>query len=516
MPDLNVTVFHLSREIAQLIADHGGRAYFVGGFVRDQLRAKVSRTAHPLETPNLLEEIVDLDVEVHNLLPDTLLAILSRFGTVDKIGKSFGIYTLHGYPIDFALPRKESCVGRGHRDFEVQIDPYLGLAKAAERRDFTANACLQDILTGEIVDPYGGFSDITDAQLRHVSDLHFAEDALRVLRAAQFASRFSWCVHPDTVKLCQKVDLNHLSKERIAGELNKALLKSDRPSIFFSTLREMGQLKPWFSEVADLIGVKQSAEHHAEGDVWTHTMFVLDQAAKLRHQAENPLVFMLAALLHDFGKFTKTTIKEGKIRSLGHEEDSVVLGERFLHRIYGTQARHKLILNHVANHMRPNTLARDRSSLLATNRLFDQSLSPHDLLLLAKADDCGRIKASALLEDILPWQIRDSEETFDRNFYYKEAYLQKCAEDEAFLQERKTAYENLMKLPEVQGRDLMALGIRPSPLWKKILHFSHDLHLRGFAKAEVLLKTLDYAKQESLISLDSWQTARDFLRKGGN
>ena len=134
-----------ARDIAVAVAALGGRAYYVGGYVRDRLRG---------------QENADLDVEVHGITPAQLERILDCHGTRITIGESFGIYALKGYPLDIAMPRQEHAAGRGHRDFTVAVDPFIGTEKAAARRDFTVNAMMQDVLTGEIVDHYGGQDDL--------------------------------------------------------------------------------------------------------------------------------------------------------------------------------------------------------------------------------------------------------------------------------------------------------------------------------------------------------------------
>ena len=297
-----------AEKIAQLAAKAGGRAYFVGGFVRDRLMGK---------------DHGDIDIEVHGLQPDVLRDLLSRIGTVLQYGSSFGVFGLSGCEIDIAMPRKEKATGHGHRDFDVSVDPFIGTKEAARRRDFTINAMMQDVLTGEVVDHFGGQADLAAGIIRHVDDASFAEDPLRVLRCAQFAARFQvkdgengvhcFSVAPETLDLCSRMDLSALSRERVEGELKKALLNSDAPSVFFEVLRSMDQLGFWFPELKDLIGLPQDPVYHPEGDVWTHTMQVTDRAAAYRSEVSEPYRFMLLALLHDLGKIVSTEEKNGRI-----------------------------------------------------------------------------------------------------------------------------------------------------------------------------------------------------------
>ena len=211
-----------ARRIADLAVQRGGRAYFVGGCVRDKYMNKESK---------------DVDIEVHGLEPQTLWELLQQVGEPAVFGESFGVYSLRHLNLDIAMPRREHAVGRGHRDFAVSVDPHIGPKEASHRRDFTVNAMMEDVLTGELIDPWNGLADLKAGILRHVDDNSFPEDPLRVLRAAQFAARFEFEVAPETVELCRGIDLSALSMERVEGELKKALLQSRKPSIFFEVLR---------------------------------------------------------------------------------------------------------------------------------------------------------------------------------------------------------------------------------------------------------------------------------------
>ena len=139
--------------------------------------------------------------------------------------------------------------------------------------------------------------------------------------------------------------------EAISGVVEEALLKANKPSIFFKSLKDMNQLSYWFKEVEDLIGINQSEIHHPEGDVFTHTMMVLDEAAKLRDQAKNKLAFMLAALCHDFGKTVTTEIKKGKLTAYGHEVESVTLAKGLLDRLTNKISLKKETLNLIKLHL---------------------------------------------------------------------------------------------------------------------------------------------------------------------
>lgn len=440
----------MARQIAGLVAQQGGHTYYVGGFVRDALLHKENK---------------DVDIEVHGVSPRCLEEILDSLGQRMTIGESFGIFGLKGYDLDIAMPRKEEVRGQGHKDFDIFVDPFIGTEAAARRRDFTFNALMQDVLTGEIVDHFGGEEDLKAGVLRHVNDRSFSEDPLRVLRAAQFAARFGFRVAEETVALCSRMQLQHLPRERIEGELKKALLKAEKPSIFFEVLREMEQLDHWFPEVKALIGVQQNPVYHSEGDVWTHTMMVLDEAAKLRDRTANPYWFMLSALTHDFGKAVCTEDKDGVLHSYQHETKGLPLAETFLRRITGETKLIEYVLNLVEYHMKPNTVAGAKSAKKVTTRMFDQSVDPEGLICIALADDRGRITQ------------------------------QPAVDHGPFLYERLEVFRDLMSRPYVMGRDLIEAGLKPGVEFTEILKYAHKLRLAGVPKESALKQTLAYARK---------------------
>lgn len=442
--------FQMAKRIAALVSEAGGRTFYVGGYVRDKILGKENK---------------DIDIEIHGITPKTLEEILDQVGERLEMGASFGVFGLRGYDLDIAMPRKEEAIGRGHKDFAVFVDPFLGTKKAAMRRDFTMNAMMEDVLTGELVDHFGGVDDIKKGVIRHVNTKTFVEDPLRVLRAAQFAARFQFVVAKETVELSKTMDLNYLACERIYAELEKALLKAKRPSIFFEEMRKMSQLTVWFKEIKQLIGVKQSPEHHPEGDVWNHTMMVIDEAAKLKNGASNPVAFMFTAICHDFGKIVTTEEIDGKIHALGHEIEGLGLVEKFLKRITNEVKLRKYVLNMVELHMRPNMMASQKSKIKSTNKMFDLSLDPEGLVLFSIADHMGRTG-----------KTRDEKA-------------------EVFLNERLAIFHETMEKPYVMGSDLVKAGLKPSPKFHEILEYAHKLRLARVNKDNALRQTLAYARK---------------------
>lgn len=383
------------------------------------------------------------------------MQILETFGEVQKIGSFFGVFNIKGYNIDIAMPRKEKSSGRGHKDFEIFVDPFIGYKEAALRRDFTMNSMMKDILTDEIIDSFDGIGDLNNKIIKHINDKSFCEDPLRVFRAAQFAARFDFEIDYKTKVLSSNMDVSSLASERVFEELKKALLKSDKPSIFFKSLKDMNQLSFWFKEVENLIGIKQSEIHHPEGDVFTHTMMVLDEAAKLKNNAKNKLAFMLAALCHDFGKITTTQVKKGNLTAYGHEIESVALAKEFLDRITNKISLKKETLNLIKLHMKPNQMynsAKKKSMM----KLWDEAICPNDLILLSKADSLGRA--------------------------IKRDYTQV----ENILNSSLNEYNELMQQPEVVGKDLIKLGLKPGVVFSEYIKLGHKLHLSGLTKDEIL------------------------------
>ena len=426
----------MARRIARMAAERGGRVYLVGGFVRDGAMGRESS---------------DVDIEIHGMTADAVREMLGEIGPWKEMGASFGVFALRGYTLDIALPRRGG--GKGE---DADIDPFMGVKEAARRRDFTMNAMMRDALTGELIDLFGGQADIRNRAIRHVDDETFRRDPLRVIRAAQFAARFDFAIAPETMGLCRTLDLRGLAKERVMGEMEKALLKSERPSRFFEALRAMGQLQPWLAEVAALEGVRQRADYHPEGDAWTHTMRVVDEAAKLRNEAKNPLGLMLAALLHDVGKAAAMQEKDGVIHAYGHEAAGVPLARNFLKRLTREKALGRYVLSMVELHTRPNLYAAQNSGQKAWNRLFDASECPEDLMLLAKADHLGRGNAA-------PYE-----------------------ETERRIREGFARFEETMVRPHVTGADLIERGIQPGEEMGRLLEEAHKLRLAGVEKADVM------------------------------
>ena len=237
----NNPLFQKAVQIANAARAQNGRALLVGGFVRDALLGASPK---------------DADMEIYGIEAERLREMLRTFGKVDCVGESFRVYKLawwqknssgkERFELDVSLPRRDKKIGEGHKGFEVEGDPFASIEDASRRRDFTVNAILLDPLTSEILDPFGGREDLERRVLRVTDVQHFAEDSLRVLRAVQFAARFEMQLAFETIEICRSINLDDLPRERIWGEVEKWLMKSNRPSIGLLAASQLGVLEKLF------------------------------------------------------------------------------------------------------------------------------------------------------------------------------------------------------------------------------------------------------------------------------
>jgi len=440
----------------------GGKPYVVGGAVRDEI----------LGFP-----VKDYDVEVFGLPASRLEPLLATHGRVDAVGQAFRVYKLSGVEglegaLDVALPRRDSKVGPGHRGIAVEGDTDLPVEEAARRRDFTMNAMLLDPATGEILDPWGGWRDLDARVLRAVDARTFGEDPLRALRAVQFAARYELSVDPATAALCAAMPLAELPAERVFGEIEKLLLKARRPSLGLALLKAWGMLPVVAPELLPLEETPQDPGWHPEGDVWTHTLQVVDAAAALRDELSDDrprrLALMLGALCHDLGKPSTTRFEDGRIRSLGHEEAGLPPTRALLDRwnvqtLLGYDVREQ-VLGLVAHHLKPGQLydERDRVGDGAIRRLA-RKVEPDLLYRVAKADCLGR-RPGVFETTAMEW-----------------------------FRERVGALDVAIRPPEgiLKGRDVLALGVPPGPEVGRILRAVYERQLDG------AVTTLEQARAEA-------------------
>jgi tRNA nucleotidyltransferase (CCA-adding enzyme) len=429
----------VARTIAESVADAGGRALIVGGWVRDRLRG------HPSK---------DIDLEVYGVPRDRLETLLAPFGKVEPVGQSFPVYKVDG--LDVTLPRRESKAGRGHKGFEVVGDPLMSIEDAARRRDFTVNAIAWDPITGAYEDPFHGRDDLNRGVLRAVDPKTFRDDSLRVLRAIQFAARFEFTLHDGTAALCRRTPLDDLPAERVWGELEKLLLAAQRPSTGFALALDLGVIDQILPELKPLVGCQQEPEWHPEGDVWVHTLMVIDKARALNADLDRPrlITIMLGAVCHDLGKPATTAFIDGRIRSLNHEEAGVeptikVLDRLNIHTIDSFDVRAQVV-GLVAHHLKPGMLRKAEHVGDGAFRRLAQKVDLELLARLARADCLGRTG------------------DFD------------CSAMDWFLDRaRALGVEHRPPAPLVMGRHLLALGLEPGPQVGSILQQVYEKQLDG-------------------------------------
>ncbi len=434
------------------IRAHKGIPLLVGGSVRDHLLDLSPK---------------DFDIEVFGLSSKELEDVLSASFKVIAVGRNFGIFKVivsiqkEEKSFDVATPRTENKSGSGHKGFVITTNPFLSFKEAAERRDFTINAMAIDTESQMLIDPFMGEEDLNKKILKHVSAA-FSEDPLRVLRAAQFCARFDLTLDESTVLLCQKLkyELLSLSQERIFEEIKKLLL-AKKPSLGFSVLRATEALI-LFPELDALIDCQQEAEWHPEGDVWVHSLMVVDQAARLSQtlsEAER-LIVMFGALCHDLGKPSTTILKDGRIKSPGHEQAGVAPTLALLTKMGVPKKWHDDIANLVREHLKPFQLyaKRDEVSDGAIRRLLTRVNIDH-LLLVSQGDFCGRTTKEAL-SGVDPSEI----------------WLRKKVSE--LMGEERTPS------PLLQGRHLMQKGLKPGPEFAPILKEAFEAQLDGSFKNE--------------------------------
>lgn len=374
--DIPTAVLNVCRKLAE----GGGHGYLVGGCVRDLLLGLSPK---------------DFDIEAYGLNMKQMQRLLADLGKSQQVGKSFGVIKLwlDGREIDIALPRREQKVEPGHRGFSIAFDPKLEPEEASSRRDFTINAMMLDPLSMQLLDFHGGQDDLEHGVLRHISAA-FAEDALRVLRAMQFASRFKLRLADETARLSRQLlpEAATLAVERIWQEWAK-WAAGQHPSMGLAVLEQSGWVG-LYPELQALVGCPQEPRWHPEGDVWTHTCYVVDVAASIatrnNWRGERRFHLLFAALVHDLGKpVTTHRSGNGHIRSPEHCLEGIKPAQDFLTRIGAPKSMADVIAPLVKEHL---THLHGEATGRAVRRLSHR-LEPADIELweaLIEADASGR------------------------------------------------------------------------------------------------------------------------------
>lgn len=412
----------LARSIIDRLRAAGHSAYLVGGCVRDLLLGR---------TPN------DFDVAT-SARPDELLRLFPR---ADRVGAHFGVVLVHeeGAHVEVAAYRSdlEYLDGRHPEAVRFETDP----REDALRRDFTINALFLDPLSGEVLDFTGGRADLDARIIRAIGDpeTRFREDHLRLMRAVRFAARLGFTIEPATFAAIQRLAplIQTVSAERVRDELARILTEgSARRGL--ELMDETGLLHEVLPEVEAMKGVAQPPEFHPEGDVWTHTLIMLDGLH------DPSLELALGVLLHDVGKPSTFRIAE-RIRFDGHVEEGIRLARTLLHRLrfpnHVIETVEALVANHMkfreAPHMRDSTLKR---FIRMPN--FEQHMELHRL-------DC--LSSHGHLDNYDFVRRKQSE----------------------------VPPEELKPKPLITGEDLIAQGMKPGPLFGKLLREIEDAQLEG-------------------------------------
>lgn len=371
------------------------KTYCVGGAVRDEL----------LGLP-----VKDKDFVVVGATPQAMLDAGYR-----PVGKDFPVFLHPKTHDEYALARTERKTGAGYKGFAVHASPEVTLEEDLARRDLTINAIAKDA-DGKLIDPFNGVADLKARTLRHVSDA-FAEDPVRILRAARFAARFTeFSVAPETLKLMQQMvqngEVDALVPERVWQELSKGLMEQ-KPSRMFEVLRACGALQKILPELDKLWGVPQPPQHHPEIDTGVHVMMVIDYAAKQNFT----LPVRFAALMHDLGK--GATPADLLPRHIGHEVRSVDLLKDICKRLRVPNDCRELAhivakfhgKLHQTSKMRPGTLLEFLIDLDALR----QPARFHDFLKACEADSRGRtgMESCAIPEADLMLKVLDAASSVD-------------------------------------------------------------------------------------------------------
>ncbi|MBL0161255.1 MAG: CCA tRNA nucleotidyltransferase [Bryobacterales bacterium] len=420
-----------ARAIARVLRGAGHEVWLVGGCVRDQFLGR---------------RLSDIDLTTSA----TPVELLRLFPGSDSVGAHFGVVLVNqgGGSIEVATYRSESSYADGRHPGKVRFE--TDVRRDLARRDFTINALLADPFTGEVVDYVGGRADLDARLIRAIGEPaeRFAEDHLRLLRAVRFAARLGFEIEPATLAAIQRLapEIVRISTERVRDELTRMLTEGGARRAF-ELLDATGLLAVLLPEVHSMHGIEQPANFHPEGDVWVHTLGLLERL-------EQPsVVLALAALLHDVGKPPTQTF-EDRIRFSGHEE----VGARLTREILTRLKYPNDVIDEVAALVRQHMMFKDAPQMGESRfRRFVRQPGLETLLDLHRLD---------LLAADRPL---DSHE---------------------FVRRRRDAIppEQLRPAPLATGDDLIALGARPGPRFGAILHQLEDEQLEGriVTRAEAL------------------------------
>jgi len=463
-------------ELSTIIAEKGGKALLIGGSVRDFVMGKMPK---------------DFDLEIYGLPATVVEEAIQPIGKVVEVGRAFGILKIRlksGFEIDVSLPRTDSKIGVGHRGFEVKTDPFMKVEDAARRRDFTMNSMAADPLTGELFDPFSGASDIKKGILKITDPERFTDDPARVLRALQFVGRFGLEVDKESLAVIRETAtrLKEEPKERIGEEWKKLLLKSEKPSMGLSVGMTLGVFSEIHPEFTPLPETAQNPDWHPEGDVWVHTLMVVDEAAKIIQREEleedKKLTVMLAALCHDLGKPAVTEIKDDKIKSHGHEKAGEEPTRRFLTKIGTDFATRDKVIKLVTNHLIPTVTyisekirgakVSDGAVRRLAERIYPATIQ--ELVFLGEADHFGRGSFDPEIKEQLLLPV----DKFPAGNWLLE-------------RARKLEVDESRPANLTKGQDWLLLGFEQGANIGKLIRLSNDLRDEQSFSREMVFEVVD-------------------------
>ena len=425
--------------IVQTLRQHGFQAYLVGGCVRDLLLGRepkdydVATSATPQQVMGIFPETYAVGAQFGVVLVPPPDRNLNHGAGEEASSKS--------HAIEVATFRSDIGYSDGRHPDEVRFSREA--SEDVARRDFTINGMLLDPVSGEVLDFVGGRQDLRDGIIRTIGDpeRRFGEDKLRMLRAVRFAARFEYSIEPGTFAAIQKLadQIQVVSRERVRDELTRMLTEGHARRAFL-LLDESGLLEHTLPEIAAMKGVHQPPEFHPEGDVFVHTLLLLENLPR-----PCPLTLAWGALLHDVGKPATFRVAPDRIRFDGHVEVGVKMAEEICRRLRFSNDDTEQILALVDNHMRFGQATRMKESTLKRFlRLpgFDEHLALHRADCLAS----------------------------HRNLSTYEFVERKRSE---------IPPEKIRPVPLVTGDDLIAAGHAPGPKFREILNAVEDAQLEG-------------------------------------
>jgi poly(A) polymerase len=442
--------------IVRQLRQRGFQAYFAGGCVRDMLLG-LTPTDYDVATDATPPEVMRIFPETYAVGVQFGVVLVPAPGDVPRPSEPLE----HPNYVEVATFRNDGAYSDGRHPDQVRYstDP----KEDVQRRDFTINGLLMDPLEGDrVLDFVGGRDDLKAGVIRAIGDpeLRFQEDKLRMLRAVRFAARFHYVIEPGTFASIQRLAplIYQVSKERVRDELTKMLTEGSARQAY-ELLDATGLLKQVLPEVDRMHGVEQPPQYHPEGDVWIHTMFLLE---KLPPKCSRTLAW--GTLLHDVGKPSTFRIAPDRIRFDGHVEVGTRMAEEICRRLHFSNEDTKQIMALVANHMRFGDAEKMKESTLKRfMRLprFEEHLELHRL-------DCLSSHCNLSLYNF----VRDRLE--------------------------HSSAEEIRPAPLLTGEDLMQLGYKPGPEFRPILSAVEDAQLEGALRSRE--EALDFVRRQFPLS----------------